>query len=75
MKPPQRQDDPLDIIRMLRSGVFNPGTSMAEVGDALEAGLAYDALKRLSGEITKRIANAERQDRIEAGVKRKPRAK
>jgi hypothetical protein len=68
-KPPARQDDPLDIIRMLRAGVFRPGTAMTEVADA--AGPAYDALKRLHAEIGRRIANAERRDRIEDQVKQK----
>jgi hypothetical protein len=72
-KPPMRQDDPLEVIRMLRSCVFPPGTAMSVVADALEAGLNFDTLKRLHTEIGKRIANAERQDRIEAGVKQRGR--
>jgi hypothetical protein len=72
-KPPMRQDDPVDIVRMLRSGVFPPATSMAEVANVLESGLSYDTLKRLHAEIGKRIANAERQDRVEAEARKKGR--
>jgi len=57
VKPEQRQDDPLEVIRMLKSGVLRPGTSMAEVADVLETGLAFDTLRRLHAEIGKRIAN------------------
>jgi hypothetical protein len=63
LKPPARQDDPLDIVRMLRAGVFPPGTSMSEVADALEAGLNFNTLKRLHTEIGKRIERSERQGR------------
>jgi hypothetical protein len=68
-RPPAQQDSPMDLVKMLRTGIFKPGTAMTEVADTLEAGLSYDALKRLHAEIGKRIANAERQDRIEAGAK------
>jgi hypothetical protein len=47
--PPAQQDSPLDIVRMLRSGVIPPGTSMSEMADVLEAALKYDTLKRLHG--------------------------
>jgi hypothetical protein len=63
-----QQIETLDIIRMLRSGTFRPGTSMSEVADALHAGLAYDALRRLHLEIGRRLANEDRQDRIEGEV-------
>jgi hypothetical protein len=69
-KPAARQDDPLDLVKMLRTGVFKAGTSMREVADLLESGLAYDTLKRLHDEIGKRLDNHERQDRIEASVKK-----
>ena len=73
-QPPMRQDDPVDIVRMLRSGVFKPGTAMTEVADVLEAGLAYDTLKRLHAELGRRLDNHERQDRIEADVRKGKRA-
>jgi hypothetical protein len=68
-KPPARQDDPLDIVRMLRSGVLPPGTSMVELADVLDAALNYNTLKRLHGEIGKRLDAAERQERVEATVR------
>jgi hypothetical protein len=70
LKPPMRQDDPLDIIRMLRSGVLPPGTSMAELADVLDAALNYNTLKRLHTEIGKKLEAVERQDKIEAGAKK-----
>jgi hypothetical protein len=75
-RTPTHQIEVLDIVKTLRGGgVFPPGTPMSHVADALDAGLSYDALRRLHLEIGKRLANHERQDRIEDGVKQKHAAK
>jgi hypothetical protein len=74
-KPEARQHDPMEIVRMLKSGVFAPGISMVEAAQVLIAGLSFDALKRLHAEVGRHIAREERQDRIEAGVKQKARTK
>jgi hypothetical protein len=66
-----RQDDALELIRALRAGVFPPGTSMEQVADALDVGLSYNALRLLHRAIGARLANAERQDRIEADVRQR----
>jgi hypothetical protein len=66
LKPPARQDNPIDIVRMFRSGVFPPGRSVSELADVVEAGLAFDTFKRFTAECIKRIERSERQDKIEA---------
>jgi hypothetical protein len=74
-KPPARHSDPLDLIRQFRAGAIPNTIPTHDIADTLQAALSTDRFYRLVDNMNRLRDKEKQQNRIEAGVKRKARAK